>query len=401
MGIFGKNRGGDPGAGLGRGVALDEGDAVVLDKSASASEVIVEPARPGTVSEAERIVSDLSAGKPTRAEKRAAAAEAKKRKLEDRAAAKAAKAAGLPAPAAQGVDAKKSRKALKAEREAEEALKDNHRLSNMVMIDFYPGMAKEDAIETARHWAMTHMDMPSMCFYHIMKIRDGYAIEVQEGVGKAYLPSVIELAQANPGRLIIVPMIRRKLSVFYSARLGEFNSEVLPELQEPPAMPENPPMTAVRGPAMTPVMKQYREWLVAGIATAAIGGVALLSSLAFYAFDPGARVPPEWRTTDVAQLPVMQWGRLQADSTESFVSRLEFADGQWRIVRQAVGASVDVATPDATASGSAIVGGAVPDASPTGSPGMPQQGPVGAPPTTIPPTGSPATIPPPSGVPNS
>lgn len=402
MGIFGKSRGGDAGSGLGRGVSLDEGAPVDLDKGVPASEVIVEPTRPGTVSEAERIVSDLSVGKPTRAEKRAAAAEAKKRKAEDRAAAKAAKAAGLPAPVEKEAAVKKSRRALKAEREAEDALKDNHRLSNMVMIDFYPGMAKEDAIETARHWAMTHMDMPSMCFYHVMKIRDGYAIEVQEGVGKAYLPSVIELAQSNPGRLIIVPMIRRKLSVFYSARLGEFNSEVLPELQEPPSMPENPPITAVRGPAMTPVMKQFREWLVAGAVTSGIGGLALLSSLMFYAFDPGARVPPEWRTTDVAQLPVMQWSRLQANSTESFVSRLEFQDGQWRVVRQAVGASVDVAPTESTDSGAAIVGGTVPDAPPiSGVPGAPQTAPVGSAPSNIPSTGSPATIPPPSGVPNS
>jgi len=210
------------------------------------------------------------------------------------------------------------------------------------------------------------MDLPALCFYYVHKIQDGWAIEVQEGVGKAYLPSAISLAQASPGRLVVVPMIRRKMTIYYSARLGEFEAQILPELQEPPVMPENPPVEAKRGPAMTPVMKQYREWLVSGAVTAAIGGLALLSSLAFYALDPKAKVPPEWRTTDVAQLPIMQWSRLQANSTDSYVVRLEFQDGQWRIVRQAVGASVDLAPSGAPEAGGQIVGGTVPN--PAGSP---------------------------------
>ena len=276
MAMFGKSRKGEAGVGLGRGVASQEGTVIDLDKPVPAAADVVVEAKP-TPSEAEQIVSDMIAGKPSRDERKAAAAAEKLRKTQDRQAAKVAKAANggkaVPVLDAEGNPVvKKSRKALKAEKDAEEAAKNNHRLSNMVMIDFYPGMAKEDAIETARHWAMTHMDMPSMCFYYVMKIRDGYAIEVQEGVGKAYLPSVVELAQANPGRLILVPMIRRKMTVFYSARLSEFEAQILPELQEPPSMPENPPIQAVRGASMTPIMKQYREWLVTGGVTAAIGG---------------------------------------------------------------------------------------------------------------------------------
>lgn len=411
MAIFGKIRKGEAGSGLGRGVEDAGGTVIDLDATPVALEdrVVLDKDPVPASSEAEQIVSELSQGKPTRAEKKAAAEAEKTRrkavKEQGKADVAAAKASGDPI-------VKKSRKALKAEKEAENAVKDNHRLSNMVMIDFYPGMAKEDAIETARHWAMTHMDMPSLCFYYIMKIRDGYAIEVQEGVGRAYLPSVVELAQANPGRLIVVPMIRRKMTVFYSARLGEFEAQILPELQEPPAMPENPPMQAVRGPSMTPIMKQYREWLVAGGSTAAIGGLALLSSIMFYAFDSKAKVPPEWRTTDVALLPVMQWNRLQADATDSYVTRLEFQDGQWRVVRQAVGASVDVATPESTDSGGGIVGGVVPTApgtvpgaAPTGAPGggSPLAPPPGSPPaaSSLGSGNPPTNIPPPSGRPNS
>ena len=393
MALFGKNRANA--GGLGRDVTdvpagasdTDARSAVIDGSSSSAEENIPTPRE----IEADSIVRDMGAPKQTRAERRAAAKIAKDAGADD-------------APAGP----KKSRKAQKLEKAALQAADDDKRPSNMVMIDFYPGMAKEDAIETARHWAMTHMNLPSLCFYYVMKMRDGFAIEVQEGVGKAYLPSVMQLAQANPGRLIIVPMIRRKMTVFYSQRLGEFEAQILPELQEPPSMPENPPLQASRGPAMTPIMKQYREWMVSGIVAAGIGGFALLSSLTFYAFDPKAKVPPEWRTTDVALLPVMQWNRLQADATDSYVTRLEFADGQWRVVRQAVGASVDVATPDATASAGGIVGGAVPDAAPLAPGAIPPAGPVpGASPSqpqagaTAPsqraPGGStPNTIPPPS-----
>lgn len=238
----------------------------------------------------------------------------------------------------------------KAARDTAKAAADDHRLSNKVMIEFYPGLTKEDAIQSARHWAMAHMEMPSLCFYYVQKIQGGFAVEVQEGVGKAYLPSVIDLASANPGRIVVVPMVRRKMMVVYSARMGEFEAQVLPEQQEPPAMPENPPIVAPRSVVMTPVMKQYQDWLYAGVGTALIGGLALLSSLGFYALDSRSKVPPEWHTTDVGQLPILQWSRLQPGATDSYVVRLEYQDGQWRIVRQAAaGSSVDVATPVTTA----------------------------------------------------
>lgn len=377
MSLFGKKR--PPETGLGRGVASSE----VNDASSAVIEAEAMPT--SRDDEVSQIVNEVSA-KPTRAERRAAA-------LEEKARAKAEREAGK-SPDAPGT--KKSRRALKAEKLAERAAVDDKRPSKMVMIDFYPGMAKEDAIETARHWAMTHMDMPSLCFYYVQKIQDGYAVEVQEGVGKAYLPSVIELAQSNPGRLIIVPMIRRKMTVYYSARLGEFEAQILPELQDPPEMPENPPMQAARGPSMTPVMKQYQEFLVTGMVTAALGGFALVASLAFYAFDPKTRVPPEWRTTEVSALPIMQWPRLQADATDSYVTRLEYQDAQWRIIRQAVGSSSDVAgldpaDPNAVpGADGATPGGAAPDGSMPPAPTIPppagaSAAPRGAVPSNIPP----------------
>lgn len=420
MGIFGKRAApGELGGGLGRGVdAADAAETELPEIPASEAVIDAEPSRPVDTDPAFRSEVDevMRETTPERSSWRnrlgRKGGRGGKAKGGDAtlladdggdAGADDGVRAGGPAASAKGRFPAISlrRKGRSDARVAEESAATDKRLSNMVMIDFYPGLTKEDAIETARHWAMTHMDVPSLCFYFVMKIRDGFAVEVQEGVGKAYLPSVIELATENPGRIIVVPMVRRKLTVFYSARLGEFEAQILPELQEPPAMPENPPIQASRSTAMTPVLKQHMEWLYTGAATAAIGGLALLSSLIFYATDPRSKVPPEWHTTDVAQLPVMQWSRLNANATDSYVVRFEYQDGQWRIVRQSVnGATVDM-SPAVGAATPPVDGGAAPDA---GQPGFPA--PAGDQGQTGQPTdagqagdggqGAPTNIPPPS-----
>lgn len=267
------------------------------------------------------------------------------------------------------------------------------RLSVSVVIEFLQGYAKDDAITWAKRWAMDKMVVPSDCYYFVMKYPGGYAVEIQEGVGQAYLPSVINLATRNPGRMVIVPMSRRKMTVRYTERTDDLEAYVLPEGQEPPVTGTDP-LFAKRTAKMKPILQQNAHWLYAGIGTSVIGGLFLLSSLGVYAFDPSAKVPPEWRTTAIPRLPVMQWNRLQPDATDSYVVRMEFADGQWRIIRQAAGATAEVATPEAGPS-SAIVGGAVaapttPDASippppPAGVVVTPIPGAAGAAPTQIPP----------------
>ena len=208
------------------------------------------------------------------------------------------------------------------------------RLSNRVVMDFLPGMAKEDAIATARHFALNHCENKTNAFYTVMAIQDGYAYEVQEGVGKSYLASVIDLATNNPNRLIVVPMLRRKMTIFYNPRVGVFEVSILNEGVDPPDIEGAEPIKAERGAPMKPVTKQYIHWLYTGAIAATVGGIALLGSLVFYALDPQAKVPPEWRVTDVAQLPVMQWGNLAPDGSGSYVVRLEYVDNAWRVVRQ-------------------------------------------------------------------
>jgi hypothetical protein len=288
------------------------------------------------------------------------------------------------------------------------------RLSASVVIEFLQGYAKDDAVTWAKRWAADKMTVPSDCYYFVTKYPGGYAVEIQEGVGQAYLPSAISLATRNPGRMVIVPMSRRKMTVRFTERTEDFSAYILPEGQEPAAT-GTAPLFAVRSAKMKPIMQQNLQWLYAGVGTSVVGGLFLLSSLMVYAFDPGARVPPEWRTTAIPRLPVMQWNRLQPDATDSYVVRMEFSDGQWRIIRQAAGATAEVATPDA-APDAAIVGGAVaapttPDASggaippppPAGVVVTPSQGPGGAAAGAVQPpragaAGSvPTQIPPPAG----
>ncbi|MFZ3481738.1 hypothetical protein [Sphingomonas sp. 3-13AW] len=272
------------------------------------------------------------------------------------------------------------------------------RLSGSVVIEFLEGYAKDDAIAWAKSWAMDKMSVPSECYYFLMKYSGGYAVEVQEGVGQAYLPSVIKLATRNPGRMVVVPMSRRKMTVRYIERNEDFEAYVLPEGQEPP-LTGTEPLIAKRTAKMKAVLSKNLHWLYAGVGTSAIGGLFLFSSLMVYAFDPGAKVPPEWRTTAIPRLPVMQWNRLQPDATESYVVRMEFSEGQWRIIRQAAGATAEIATPETGFDG-AIVGGAV--AAPTvpdAVAGLPPPPPPGVVVTPLPGAGGAAQIPPPSAFP--
>ena len=273
----------------------------------------------------------------------------------------------FPATPAAAVEttAGKPAKAAKADRKARRAAKakdrDNSvdmRVSNRVLMEYYPGIGREDAVETARHWAMNHTENPSNCFFAVQKVLDGYMIEVQEGVGYSYIESVIDLAMAHPNRLVVVPMIRRKMTVYFQPRQGEFDVAVLGEGVDPPMVAGNEPLLAKRGSAMRPVMKQYQEWMRVGVLTFGLGALSLLSSLAFYAFDPKSKLPPEWTVTDAAALPVMQWGRLNVGATDSYVTRLEYNNRRWDVVRQAVTAEVDsVLVPEGQ---TAVTGGAVP-----------------------------------------
>lgn len=290
---------------------------------------------------------------------------------------------GKDKPVKEKKAGRKSKAVAKAEAEEEIAADLDKRLSTLVEIEELPGVSKEDAIETARHQAQSHCERPSNSFFNVLETRRGFLIEVQEGVGRSYLPSVQKLATENPGRPVVVPMMRRLLTVVYSPRTDSFDAQILGEEMEAPEIDGMKPLRATRGPAMTPVFKQHQQWLVTGVATAGIGFVSLLASIAFLALDPATSVPPEWRTTTVEQLPILQWGSLVSPSNDSYVVRLEYQDGKWRTVRQSTFATVEENFVPESSAPEQIVGGVVagpasPEAPPSGATGVPG-GPVAGP----------------------
>lgn len=253
--------------------------------------------------------------------------------------------------------AKKPKKQGKAD-EADAEMQ--RRLSARILIEPLPGFTKADAIEHARHHALDHCENPSNAYYQVQKIDDGWMIEVQDGVGYSYLESAIDLAKGNPGRTIVVPMLRRYLTINYSPRTGQFDTNVLPEGQEPEGVIGGAPVHARRGKAMTPVLKQYREWMITGLVTAGVGCIALVASLAFYALDPATQIPAEWRTTETSTLPIMQWDTLMQGDSSSYVVRMEFSNGEWRTVRQNVDAVVNMDQASPVAPDASVLPGAAP-----------------------------------------
>lgn len=254
------------------------------------------------------------------------------------------------------------------------------RLSARVLIDFLPAMIQQDAIEMARHTAQNYLTNPSNGYFIVLPYEGGFAYEVQEGVGQSYLASVLELSMNNPGRLVIVPMVRRVMTIVYTSRSNDFEAQILNEGIEPPQIAGAMPLYAVRGAAMVPIMKQHVHWLISGMIMAGIGGVALLGSIMFFALDPKAKIPAQWRVTDVAQLPVLQWTSLQTNTGDTYVSRLEYTGNSWRIVRQSATAELDVL--DVEDSGTANINAA-------GSSGsQPQVGPADGSPSNLPPQGA-------------
>ena len=369
-GIFSKK--GSAG-GLGRGVALaDEDEALPRDLSSGEAFVADAGEAPVIDRPVDRPVFEEPpmSKKEIAARNRALKAEAREQAKIDKAMLKGRKVKG---------------KAVSAEAEAEESA----RLSTRVLMEFYPGLTKADAIETAKNWALNHFENPTGCFYYVQEVPGGWGIEVQEGVGRAYLPSVVDLCMEHPAQIVVVPMVRRKMTVAFSPGSGEFEAQVLREGAEP-VLIENA-LTAKRGPVMIPVMKQHINILIAGMATFGLGGLALLTSILLYGLDPAAKVPPEWRVTEAAQLPVLQWPNLQDDGTGRYVVRLEYDNNAWRVVRQAATADVSV-VPTPTSDPSAILPGTAGPPPAAGTP--PVSGAPISPPGT--PGAAPAAGPPPA-----
>src|SRR3546814_10868014 len=81
-----------------------------------------------------------------------------------------------------------------------------------VAVDFFRGITKEREAETiARAFVEKHFDAPNASFVYVQKWRDGIAVEMQEGGGKAYLPEVLAKLDEDPDAFCILPMTNREI----------------------------------------------------------------------------------------------------------------------------------------------------------------------------------------------
>lgn len=223
-------------------------------------------------------------------------------------------------------------------------------LSSRVMIRHLAQATRKDAEDKARNMALDLFESPTNCWFYVQPFGDGFCIEVQEGVGRPYLPNLIEILTGNPMASVAVPMARRFLVAQVMAS-GSVTVEVLPEGIAAYAGSQFAERTEVR---MTPVVATNIEWMLAGRMVTVSGVGLLLASIAWYALDPAVSPPPTWRTTEFAQLPVLQEERALSATGLDYLARMEFKDGRWTYQRKPDPMLAGLATPTVPAPTSAM-----------------------------------------------
>lgn len=203
-------------------------------------------------------------------------------------------------------------------------------LSQLVVIQHLPGATKRDAEAKACNIARELFSPPSDAWFLVAPFVDGFALEVQDGPGRAYLPSILADLADKGDLTIAVPMARRWLMVQLSARTGGLLVEHQPEGRAPLAGARYATRSSR---SMRPVEATHVEWVLAGRLLAVSGLSVLVSAILWWAFDPSALPAPQWRVTGFTQLPVLQQRRNLGDESQ-YIARMEFRSGRWSYARK-------------------------------------------------------------------
>src|SRR3546814_3433811 len=91
---------------------------------------------------------------------------------------------------------------------------------------------EREAETIARAFVEKHFDAPNASFVYVQKWRDGIAVEMQEGGGKAYLPEVLAKLDEDPDAFCILPMTNRVMQVRLDADTGVLEALVLTRSEE-------------------------------------------------------------------------------------------------------------------------------------------------------------------------
>jgi hypothetical protein len=245
-----------------------------------------------------------------------------------------------------------------------------------VVIDFYLGITKErEAEQLIRAQIEKNFDAPNASYLYIQRWRDGIAVEMQEGGGKAYLPEVLAKLDEDPTALVAVAMSNRFAQVRLDPDTKSLETLLLVANQEPPesafiALPTRP---------MRPYDRRGSKVFMSGVALLAATSMAMLFSLGAFFIDTDAWAIPYIQQTPVKDLPMAQTQTQKVTSLiqggAECIFKMEYTGGVWNVVAGHDG-------------GGSCVEGAAPVASPM----VPDAGvpPISADGTsTVPPTATP------------
>lgn len=232
----------------------------------------------------------------------------------------------------------------------------NARLATNVLFGFLEGVDRRDAEAYARAFARRSLKTAERCWYSVEPLWSGFLYEVHEGgPGRSFLPDLAREIDANPGGVALVPSGRRVFEV--TVRNGRPVGALLPEGKSREVQTQMAvmlPMARVEGQAfgvMIPAwvaqgqlrfrtisatrrMKRLQTPVALPVALSAVGfaaglGVLIAGTVAYYGSPH--RVP-QGRAVALDRMPHRQWEAvLGAVAATSYVTRLEYRDGQWTV----------------------------------------------------------------------
>lgn len=276
-------------------------------------------------------------------------------------------------------------KAAKAKRTEEEPS-----LPITVVIDFYLGLTKErDAEQLIRAQIEKNFDAPNASYLYIQRWRDGIAVEMQEGGGKAYLPEVLAKLDEDPSAIVAVAMSNRFAQVRLDPDTKSLETLLLVANQEPPesafiALPTRP---------MRPYDRRGSRVFMSGVALLAASTMAMMFAVGAFFIDTNAWAIPYVQQTSVKDLPMGQAQTQKVNealqSGAECIYKMEYAGGSWTVTAGHDGGGT-CASGAAPAPSPLVGDGSVPpivgDPSSTPIPGVPAGAPTGASaPTGLPP----------------
>ena len=265
----------------------------------------------------------------------------------------------------------------------------------MVIIDYYRGMTKEREAEALiRATIEKNFDAPNASYFYIQKFRDGLAVEMQEGGGRAYLPEILAKIEEDPNAVCVAPMSNRVAQVRLDPDTKQLETLILVANQ----MPSEGSFTALPTMQMRPFDRRGSRVFLAGIGLLAASFMGLMFSVGSFFIDTDAWAVPYVAQTPVKDLPMAQAAQIESTiaSGADCVYKMEYANGSWTITPGYDNDGVCGSTPAAPVlEGEGMIDGEV--VTLDGGAGPPVDGSVPPPP----PSDAPAIFGPPAGAPSN